>query len=317
MAKMKSEVLYQYQEKHGYSLRNRIIASLGTINVINSFFPSLYNGLIQTKLMKKILMLFGIAEERNLPKLAKRKFSKTVTHSEGKNRVVLFSDTYTEFHFPEIGDSAKNVLEKLGYSVIIPTWECCGRPLISKGFLKKAKLQADKLIYLLYEYAINDYPIIILEPSCLSAIQDDYQGLLGYDHEKLQKVIKASVSFEAFIDGKLPAQTQKQDVKVQLHGHCHQKALVGTESAQRVLKALGCDVAEIPSGCCGMAGSFGYEKEHYDFSMKIGELQLFPAIRSGSEVKWIVANGVSCRTQIHDGTGRQALHLAEIVAKLL
>ena len=186
-----------------------------------------------------------------------------------------------------------------------------------KPLLKKAKSQAEKLVDLLYEYAVKDYPIIILEPSCLSAIQDDYQGILGYRHEKLQRVIKACTSFDAFIDGKLPKIPVLNKEMVQFHGHCHQKALMGTEAAHRVLKSLGCTVAEIPSGCCGMAGSFGYEKEHYDFSMKIGELQLFPAIRSGREVRWIVANGVSCRTQIHDGTGRQALHLAEVVAKLL
>lgn len=312
MAKMKSEVLYQYQEKHGYSFRNRIFASLSTLNYINSFFPAIYNGLIQSKFIKKI---FGIAEERNLPRLAKKRFSKMDTNSSGQNPVVLFSDTYTEFHFPEIGESAKSVLEKLGYSVIVPSWECCGRPLISKGFLKKAKSRAEKVIETLYPYA--DYPIIVLEPSCLSALQDDYQGLLGYGHEKLQKVIKSAVSFDVFIDGKLPKKVELPGDKVQLHGHCHQKALQGTEHAQRVLKALGCDVVEIPSGCCGMAGSFGYEKEHYDFSMKIGELQLFPAIRSGREIKWIIANGVSCRTQIHDGTDRKALHLAELVAKFL
>jgi Fe-S oxidoreductase len=308
MAKMKSEVLYQYQEKHGYSLRNRMIASLSTLSSINSLFPSLYNWMIQFKWIKRIM---GFAEQRNLPKLAKNRFSHQ-SHI-GENPVILFSDTYTEFYHPEIGESAKRVLEKLGYSVIILSWECCGRPLISKGFLKQAKSQAEKVVELLHPY--SDHPIIVLEPSCLSAIQDDYEGILGYGHEKLQKVMKGCVSFDSFIDGKIDKQDSNQ--KVQLHGHCHQKALTGTASAHRVLKALGCTVEEIPSGCCGMAGSFGYEKEHYDISMKIGELQLFPTIRSGKEIKWIVANGVSCRTQIQDGTGRQALHLAEIVDKLL
>src|SRR6202021_1387756 len=105
-----------------------------------------------------------------------------------------------------------------------------------------------------------------LEPSCLSAIQDDYQGLLGYTHEKLQEVMKACISFDSFIDGKLPEKEYSETFKVQLNGHCHQKALVGTEPTHRVLKAMGCTVVEIPTGCCGMAGSFGYEKEHYDFS---------------------------------------------------
>lgn len=317
MAKMKSEILYQTQEKHGYSLRNRIISSLGTMNYLNSFFPSFYNTLIGLKFTKKVLSYFGISEERNLPLLSKHRFSKIhQNQSEGK-QVVLFSDTYTEFHYPEIGHSASSVLQKLGYSVIVPSWECCGRPLISKGFLKQAKLRAEKLIDSLNEYAMKETPIIVLEPSCLSAIQDDYQGLLGYKHEKLQRVIKACISFDEFVDGRLPQSAQPDSIKVQLHGHCHQKALIGTEPTQRVLKALGCKVAEIPSGCCGMAGSFGYEKEHYDFSMKIGELQLFPAIRTGREVTWIIANGVSCRTQIHDGTGSKAHHLAEVVDKIM
>ncbi len=314
MAKMKGEVLYQYQEKNGYSLRNRLIGHMPQLTRINAMFPFIYNLLIHTKPVKMILSYLGIAKERDLPFLSSKRFSKEYSNpAESENTVILYSDTFTEFHYPAIGHAALQAMKKLGYNVIVPSWECCGRPLISKGFLKEAKNHAEKVVRMLYPYASKNYPIIVLEPSCLSAIQDDYQGLLGYDHEKLKQVIQFATSFDEFLEkhivnGELPFERLKQ--KVQLHGHCHQKALIGMQPTLNVLKALGYEVEEIPSGCCGMAGSFGYEKEHFAFSNKIGELQLFPAVRSHPDAL-IVANGISCRTQITDATGRRPLHLAE------
>lgn len=306
MAKMKAETLFQHQEIHGYSFRNRLFAHFSILNKWVPFF--LY------PLANYFKGIIGISKFRSLPKRAKRRFSQInqkSTHYE--KTVVLFNDTYTEFNHPEIGESAIKILNALGYNVIIPSWNCCGRPFISKGFLKQAKNQAEKVINALHPYI--QYPIIFLEPSCFSALIDDYRGLLGYSHKKLIEVIRSCTSLDQFLEnkmGNLSFTKNKQVIKI--HGHCHQKALIGSTPTLNVLKSIpGFEVSEIPSGCCGMAGSFGYEKEHYTISQKIGELQLFPAIRENQDAI-IIASGFSCRTQIQDGTQRKAFHIAEAIA---
>ena len=230
--------------------------------------------------------------------------------------MVLFNDTYNEHYCPEIGIAAVQVLEALGFEVIVPPKACCGRPLISKGFLKKAKAKAEKLITLLTPYALD--PIIILEPSCLSAITDDFEGLLGYNHQGLALVKKQCHSFESFITSRLDSLTLKPlETALQFHGHCHEKSLPKSFSLQNLLTCLTHSKASIiPSGCCGMAGSFGYEKEHYALSLKIGNLKLFPAIQKSPDCL-IIANGFSCRAQIEHATHKKALHIAEVVKMVL
>jgi FAD/FMN-containing dehydrogenase/Fe-S oxidoreductase len=319
MAKMKSEMLYQYQEKHGYSLRSRLFASLHRLNRFASPFARFFNAMTSYKIL---FGWFGIAPQRSLPPLAHERFSvwfKKQKQSPGTKKVVLFNDTFTEYNEPEIGKAAFKILSALGYEIVLADNHCCGRPLISKGFLKEAKANALKVVNHLHGLLQNDVRMIVLEPSCASAFRDDYNGLLG-KNQQLQHVISHTVSFDEFMqghlqDGKLPLAFADTKQEVWVHGHCHQKALVGMNPTLNVLKGVnGFDVHEIDSGCCGMAGSFGYEKEHYSFSMKIGELKLFPAVRRTNVHDLIVSSGMSCRSQISDGTERHALHLAEAIA---
>jgi Fe-S oxidoreductase len=322
MAKMKSEFLYHYQEKHGYSLRSKLFAHLATINRLAAPIASVFNAINRSWLGKTALKWLGITPHRNLPPLSKQRFSQQIAKAQStvhSNSVVLFIDTYTEFHHPEIGLAAHKVLQAMGYHVICPTWKCCGRPLISKGFLKEAQVSANNLIASLLPYAELGLPIIGLEPSCLSTLTDDYKDLIP--GEASQLIAQHALSFDTFVanavkQGNAPWKQQVQQVS--FHTHCHQKSLEGSAATQAVLSSLpGAHVDEIRTGCCGLAGSFGYETEHYDFSMKIGETQLFPAVRALNDDTLIVANGMSCRCQIAHGTERQAVHLAELLARSL
>lgn len=326
MAKMKAEFLYHYQEKHGYSLRNRLFGHIGTLNWLASPFASLFNKFVGFRFSKFLLEKIGITSERHLPTLAPQRFSAWFKNFqqplEKKGKVVLFIDTYTEFNNPHIGKAAVKVLNALGYHVIAPTWQCCGRPLISKGMLKQARKKAATLLQTLSYYAQNNIQIIGLEPSCILTIKDDFQDLISKnfaEKELIHKIIEQSLTFDEFLnnhlkDGLFPIALKYQKRMVKLHGHCHQKSLIGNLPTLNVLKSVpGFQVEEINSGCCGLAGSFGYEKEHYEISMRIGELKLFPSIQSAASNALIVANGISCRTQIKHGTKKEAKHLAEII----
>lgn len=323
MAKMKSEVLYQYQEKHGYSLRTRIFGHLGALSNFFSPLASLVNASGHSGIARKLLNWIGITPERVLPELAKQRFSQWFKRQpkqpDSAKKVVLFNDTYTEFNHPEIGKAAVKVLQAIGYSVIVPPWTCCGRTLFSKGMLRQAKKKALELISSLAPYIDEGLPIIVLEPSCLSMLTDDLQSL-GGEAKLLEKIKELSISFDEFlyrclIQEKLTLPLSDKETHYVIHGHCHQKSLSGMSYTVELINSLpGCSAKLIESGCCGMAGSFGYEKEHYELSLKIGELKLFPAILQEPEATQLIANGISCRQQIMSRTGRRALHLAEIIA---
>lgn len=330
MAKFKSEFLYHYQEKHGYSLRSRLFGNIGRLNSLMSPFARLFNHVNQWSSIKKGLAWIGISSKRSLPSLALQRFSTWFSYhlqpTDLKQTIILFNDTFTEFNHPEVGQAAVRLLNALGYRVILPIWSCCGRPALSKGLLPSAKQKAKHLIQRLWPYAQYGYPIIGLEPSCLLTLRDDYVSLVqakGEQEQHLKQILSQCLTLDEFLaqlidQGKfhLPFQSQTRHVKV--HGHCYQKALVGMKPTLKVLKAVpGFQVEEIPSGCCGMAGSFGYEKEHEEISMKMGELRLFPAIRASQSEDWIIANGMSCRHQILDGTERHSMHLAEALANHL
>jgi FAD/FMN-containing dehydrogenase/Fe-S oxidoreductase len=321
MAKIKAEVLFQYQEAKGYFFRNLLFGNIGLINRLSMPFSRVFNFISKGFLFKTMLKWVGITTHRDLPTLTPQRFSKwfksyaqVVNGLDSKKQVVLFNDTYNEFNEPFIGISAVKVLNHLGFHVVVPDWSCCGRPMISKGLLKQAKDKALKVLNLLAPYANAGLPIVGLEPSCILTIIDDFEGLIGSD---AKKIINASVTFDEFVYNHLvknPGIAINLSKKtVYVHGHCHQKSLVGMKPTLEVLKMLGSDVKEIDSGCCGMAGSFGYEKEHYNFSMEIGNLKLFPALRKAQVEDTILANGISCRSQISHGTKRQAKHLAEIL----
>jgi Fe-S oxidoreductase len=291
MAKMKSEALYHYQEKNGYSFRSALFAYIDKINKWTYPFPSHLIG-------KKFLSFFGIGH--SLPKFSSLRFSKNVHKIQQPNgeKVVLLSDSYTEFYCSEVGFAAVQLLNKLGFEAIVPPWTCCGRPAMSKGFLKHAKKNAEVLSAQLMPY--QNIPIISLEPSCMSMLHEEFADLTGNTID--------CVSLDAFLAKHLKLKSPKT---IALHRHCHQKEM------SNLTKIEGLTVIEIPSGCCGMAGSFGYESEHTAFSKKIGELKLLPFVRALDPTIPIIATGYSCRTQIELYTNRKAYHLAEWLVELI
>lgn len=326
MAKMKSEFLYHYGKAHGFSLRSKIFGGIGSFNKMFSGYPAFFNAMQNSRVSRKILEWIGIAPQRKLPELAAQKFSewfKQQKFESKKERVVLFNDTYNEFNEPHIGKAAVKIFQALGIEPIVLPWQCCGRPLISKGFLAEAKAGARTLFQNLKEYAEQGIPIIGLEPSCILTLKDDYASLLGIKGEEIEQFKKSCLTLEEFLLGKLKNGDLKlnnkcRDLPLHFHGHCHQKAVIGMKPMRELFRLIPqYESREIDSGCCGMAGSFGYEKEHYAISMQIGELKLFPAVRKANEDAVIVANGISCRSQIKQGTGKRAVHIAEAIADCL
>ncbi len=321
MAKMKSEALYHYQLKNGVPFRSRFFGNIGKLNQWGSLFPRFTNFINNSAPMQYLFDKLGITTKRPLPQLAPQKFSqwfaKYKQPSDSKHTVVLFNDTYCEFHEPEIGKAAVKVLNALGYEVVVSKWSCCGRPFMSKGLLPDAQSKAQHLIEILKPYVEKNLPILFLEPSCLSMLTDDILGLVKTPEAHL--ISNACMSIDTFLAQRidqLPFKSLNCDIK--FHGHCHQKSLWGVNESLKALSAIpGTYIHDISAGCCGCAGSFGYEAEHYELSMKIGELKLFPAVRQSSEKTKLVANGFSCRSQISHGTGRKAYHVIEVIESAL
>lgn len=327
MAKFKSEFLYHYQEKHGYSFRNRFFGNIGKVHSWMSPFASFVNRANNWKLVKNGLEWFGMTSHRKLPTLALQRFSAWFSsYSQPldlQKTALLFNDTFTEFNHPEIGQAAVQLLNALEYRVVLLPWKCCGRPALSKGLLPTARQQAEQLLQQLFPHADSGYPMIGLEPSCLLTVRDDYLTLINAkerDENQVKQILSQCFTLEEFLlqhsrEDNFKDYFQTHQRKIKVHGHCYQKSLIGMAPTLQVLKSIpGFQVDEIPSGCCGMAGSFGYEKEHEAISMQIGELCLFPAIRASHPEDWIIASGTSCRHQIRDGTQREAMHLATALA---
>ena len=320
MAKMKSEFLYHYQQKNGSTLRNRMFSRIGKLSKLASTCPSVVNFANSTFPVKWILSQIGISKHRDIPHFARKPFSfwlKSTIPFKAEKTVVLLNDTFTEYNTPKLGKFSVSILNKLGYNVEVPPYTCCGRPMISKGFLKEAKAQAQKLIKLLMPYVDRGLTILGIEPSCILTIADDYPELINTEEAK--KVAAACSTIDDFLadiidkgEFSLTFYEGKRDVLI--HNHCHQKALKGSESTLKVLNHLpGITATEIDSACCGMAGSYGYEKEHYELSMQIGEKRLFPAVRKAHIETEIVSNGMSCRCQISHGAHRNPQHLVEFI----
>lgn len=330
MAKFKSEFLYHYQQKHGFSLRTRLFSSIGKINQALSPFARYIDRLSRSWPMKMGFRWLGISANRQLPPLANERFSSWLNlytqPPELDHSVVLLNDTFTEFNHPEIGQAAVKLLNACGFHVLLPPWNCCGRPAISHGMLPMAQSQAIALIESLLPFTDEKIPILGLEPSCLFTLQDDYPTFFQLN-DNLRKAFQAVSSQCQIIDVFLAnlfetinpqALFHSKPLRVIVHGHCHQKSSIGMEKTMQVLKSVpGIEASLIDSGCCGMAGSFGYEKEHEEISLEIGELRLFPAIRRTPNDAVIIANGTSCRQQIQFGTGNGALHLVEALANKL
>jgi Fe-S oxidoreductase len=233
--------------------------------------------------------------------------------------VVLFHDTFVTHNAPEIGRAAVELLEAAGYGVELVDRICCGRPLISKGMLGEARAHAEWNMARLAPLAARGVPIVGLEPSCLLTLRDEYVDLLR--SEDARQVARSSFLLEEFLLRErargltLPFKAGAR--RALLHGHCHQKALVGTAPTVATLAWAGFEVTEVDSGCCGMAGSFGFEKEHYDISVTLGNRRLAPAVKAAPDDSEVVAPGISCRQQIQHLTGRRAKHPAEVLRESL
>ena len=219
--------------------------------------------------------------------------------------MVLFADCFTTFNEPHVGRAAVHVLEALGYRVNLIDAGCCGRAMISMGLMEEAKATIDRTIVRLARHVEGGEKIVVLEPSCLSAIKDDWLQLkLSFGKPLRQRIADQAMLVEQFVDANWNAAAARDVGPLLLHGHCHQKALWGDHTSSEALKRISSDVKTIPSGCCGMAGSFGYAAAKYDLSMEIGELSVFGPVRAASRSTTIVAPGTSCRQQIADGAGR-------------
>jgi FAD/FMN-containing dehydrogenase/Fe-S oxidoreductase len=334
MAKLKAEFLQQYYNSNGVPFRAKLIGHFNTLNSVMSKVPGLYNFAISNPVTSAVIKsVSGFAQKRSLPKLhgqtLKSWYHKNKTIGFGvnnplanKGKVYLFCDEFTNFNDLPVGQTAIKLLTKLGYEVEIPVHVESGRSYISKGLLKKAKKIAHENIQLLKDKISADTPLIGIEPSAILSFRDEYVNFsMGTALENdAQRLAENSLLIDEFLDklfetGAIDQSIFSSDEKlIKLHGHCHQKSLASVVPAKRMLSfPKNYKVESIPSGCCGMAGSFGYEKEHYDVSMQVGELVLFPTLRKQKEDVLIAAPGTSCRHQIKDGTGRLAKHPVEIL----
>jgi Fe-S oxidoreductase len=321
MARLKSEFLALYHEKNPYSLRDRLLTRpwvAGRLGVATRF---LANPLLRARWFRKLLeATVGIDARRSLPPFAGETFESWFRRrSTGKStgrKVVLFHDTFMNYHEPGIGKAATLVLEAAGFEVILAQRTCCGRPAISKGMLDDARRLAAENVETLHPFVRAGVPIVGCEPSCILGFRDEYPDLVP--GEKSKDLARGSFLLEELLLRESSSPAVRNPLgKVLVHGHCHLKALVGTEPLVSFLKSLGGQVSLVESGCCGMAGSFGYEKEHFDVSLQMAERRLAPAAREAAESTLLVAPGTSCRHQIHDTADRRAYHPAEAAARAL
>ncbi len=328
VASFKAEFLYQYQKSNPPSFRTKMFANNVKYNKLGSLFPSLANAVLSTSVSKSI---FGIAKQRSVPKLAKKTLRKWyVQHKSQLEKTItnhgdlyLFVDEFTNFYDVQIGIDTIELLTKLGYKVMIIDHEESGRSHLSKGFLDEAKTIANTNIEIFSSLVSEEIPLIGIEPSAILSFRDEYIRLAD-DQETAKKIAKHTFTIEEFIKkesvkGKID-QTNftNRSMTVKIHGHCHQKALSSTEPTFYILNLpKNYSVSILNTGCCGMAGSFGYEKEHYKVSMQVGEDTLFPKVRKLASSVQIAAAGTSCRHQVFDGTNRIAEHPISLLRQAL
>lgn len=322
MARFKAEYLQHHYEQWRIPLRSRLIANLTSIQQIGTMAPTLYNAFIANVLTSSLIKRFlKFAPQRSIPKLYKVTLRGWMKHHPdnriyNKGKVYLFADEFSNFMDVEVGIKFIKLLRTLGYEVVIPNHVESGRTELSKGLLKKARDIAEKNVCLLKDLISEKTPLVGIEPSCILSFRDEYPDLVRKElQEDARRLFSGCLLYDEFIVREIKKGniTQEQftqaSLKIKLHGHCHQKSLASIEPSKEMLSLpVNYSVEVIPSGCCGMAGAFGYEKEHYQLSMQIGEQVLFPSIRNSSAEVCISAPGTSCRQQIKDGTGRIALH---------
>jgi FAD/FMN-containing dehydrogenase/Fe-S oxidoreductase len=328
MAKLKYEFLHHYYRRNGLPFRNRLFGRVHALARLGARLAPVSNWIVRSAPHRWLLERFaGIDRRRPLPAFAATPFTAWFARhrpagSGARGRVVLFHDTFNTYHTPEVAIAATRLLEAAGYHVVLPDRRCCGRPMISKGMLAEARELAAENVSRLVGYARQGLPIVGLEPSCLLTLRDEFADLLRSEDARI--VARQSVLLEEFLQrewtsGPRPAFAPNggSGRKALLHGHCHQKALVGTGPTVAVLRAAGYEVSEVDAGCCGMAGSFGFEREHYDLSLAIARRRLVPAVQGAGPDVVICAPGISCRQQIEHTTGRRAQHPAELLWEAL
>jgi Fe-S oxidoreductase len=323
-AKMKTEFLSHYHNRNGMSVRDRFFSDIHGASRIASLAPGLSNALIGNKVAKLILSRIGIHPGRTLPRLRGESFiswfdARTKHGKTSDRKVIFFHDTWVTYYHPEVGKSAVELLEAAGFEVIlVRERDCCGRPMLSKGMIEPARERARKNVSLLAPYAREGIPVVGTEPSCILTFRDEYLDLLpGNDEARI-------LAGNSFLIGEFLHNVHRERglgigwkadaQEILYHGHCHERSLAGLTAPLEMLAASGCRAEESGAGCCGMAGSFGYESEHYDISKTIGEDRLFPAVRNAAPETVIAVSGVSCRHQIEHFTGRKVRHIAEVLA---
>ena len=321
MAKLKYEFLHHYQRVHGVPLRGRLFGRIGALSRWGSRLAPIVNRVNGNFAHRWLLDRFlGIDRRRPLPSFARSNFEgwwkkHEPAGSGARGSVILFHDTFNTYNTPEVAVAATRLLEHLGYRVMTVPRRCCGRPAISKGMLDEARDYAAWNVAKLLPHVEQGVPVVGLEPSCILTLRDEYPDLLRSEPARLlagrtllmEELLMQEDVAASLRDGGGPRPP------VLLHGHCHQKALVGMAPTVSVLRDAGHEVREVDSGCCGMAGSFGFEKEHYDVSVAIASRRLAPAVEAAAEDVRVVASGISCRQQIEHLTGRRALHPAEVL----
>jgi Fe-S oxidoreductase/FAD/FMN-containing dehydrogenase len=331
MAALKTEALAAYHDQHGVPWRSRMFGSIRTLNRLGSAaFPlsNLAAGWRPARLMAERWL--GISAARPLPRFQRQDLRRwfrqraAPARKASQGELIFLADSFTTFTEPSVGRSAIELLELAGWQVRLESAGCCGRASLSKGLVDQARRMAAGMADRLGEAAANGVPIVGVEPSCLLTLRDEYSALLPGDPRAQalaaatrlpEELLVAAIAEDRLI---LPPENGLRGRRVLFHGHCHQKALAGTTATMALLRSIpGADVIEVDAGCCGMAGSFGFEAEHYELSMSIGELRLFPAVRAEAEETIIAATGVSCRQQIAHGTGRIARHPLEVVRDVL
>ena len=330
MAKLKSDFLAKYYALKGLPLRAYLFGNIGMFDALGAPFALLVNFAFKRSITRWLFSRVGITPKRELPSLATLTFSRWwKRHSRALKlqppttrpgtTVALFVDTFTQYNHPEVGVAAVELLERAGYHVMVPKTKCCGRTLVSQGQPGAVVPLARHNIAVLTPLARQGIPIVGLEPSCVAMLKDDYLEI--QPGEDTEAVAAATQSVEDFVVSQLATGQHNVVLKprfaasgeVLFHGHCHQKAIWGTEGTKKLMRLAGYRVKEVDSSCCGMAGAFGYEAEHFEVSQAVGELSLLPAVRAASADALIVAPGTSCREQIEQLGGRKPWHPVQIV----
>ena len=326
VGRFKSEFLADYWTRHGTPLRARLLGHIHEVSRWGSRFAPVSNVLAQSAPVRWLNeQIFGLDRRRMPPAWASTPFSAVFSREFPRLETTtpaafIFNDTFTNYYNPGVGIAGARILAKAGQPPALAPNVCCGRALISQGLLERARNLAALNTTRLLPIAERGQPLVFFEPSCLSAIREDAPALLrGEAQRQAKQVADASVLFEELLDRHWPARLNLRSgpTTVLLHGHCHQKAMGLLGPTKAVLGRIpGATVVDLNAGCCGMAGSFGYVRDHFDVSRAIGERRLLPAARARTSDSVLVAGGVSCRHQVEDFTGTRALHPAELLQSL-